>query len=357
MPATRSPSNRRPHLRAPIRQQIVEHRIQPFRRRLPRLEQIVIEPDLVDRGDGRLGVGVRGEQHLPRVGIQLDRLDEELRPGHLRHALVDEEERDRRAALLELAGRLERLAAGPDLDHPVVGAKMLAQVAFDRIQNLGVVVDGEDDRFRHEVNMERNWRNGETGERTKPPKAETGERRNWRKAKLANGETASGETGESETAKGETGEGRDRRTARRRVPRPRLVGGNVVVTAMGWWHATHLLRAYWHMSPRRPLRVIDAAEAFAADVHRCFNGPGRPKTYADQATRAAASVYANLKEGFGRGPGRIECGSTGTLAPRARKRSVGSDSRISVDELATRKFHRLMNRGVAIIRMIRRLRY
>ena len=131
----------------------------------------------------------------------------------------------------------------------------------------------------------------------------------------------------------------------------------MVATAMGWWHATHLLRAYWRMAPRRPLRVIDAAEAFAADVHRCFNGPGRPKTYADQATRAAASVYANLKEGFGRGPG-LDRMRFYRYARSSCEEALGW-IRLShqVDELATRKFHRLMNRGVAIIRMIRRLRY
>ena len=82
-----------------------------------------------------------------------------------------------------------------------------------------------------------------------------------------------------------------------------LVRGGMVASAMRRWHATRLLRAYWLMPPRRTLRVIDAAEDFAVDVHRCFSGPGRSKFYADQARRAAGSVYSNLIEGFGRGPG------------------------------------------------------
>ena len=73
----------------------------------------MIEPDLIDRGDRRLGVGVRREQHASRVRIELDRLDEKLRAGHVRHALVDEKERDLRAALLELTRR-RRAPAAPD---------------------------------------------------------------------------------------------------------------------------------------------------------------------------------------------------------------------------------------------------
>ncbi len=109
----------------------------------------MIEPDPVDGEDRRLGVGVRREQDLPRVRVQLLRLGEKLRPRHLRHPLVDEEERDRRAALLELEGRIDRLAAGAHLDHPVVRAKMRAQVAVDGVEDLGVVVDGEDDGLGH----------------------------------------------------------------------------------------------------------------------------------------------------------------------------------------------------------------
>jgi hypothetical protein len=109
----------------------------------------VIEPNPIDGEDRRLGVGVRREQDLPRIGVQLLRLGEKLRPRHLRHPLVDEEERDGRAALFELEGGIDRLAAGPDLDHPVVGSEMRAEIAVDGVEDLGVVVDGEDDRFRH----------------------------------------------------------------------------------------------------------------------------------------------------------------------------------------------------------------
>ena len=45
--------------------------------------------------------------------MELDRLAQELRARHSGHPLVDEEEGDGRAALLELAGGFERLAA-PD---------------------------------------------------------------------------------------------------------------------------------------------------------------------------------------------------------------------------------------------------
>jgi four helix bundle protein len=111
------------------------------------------------------------------------------------------------------------------------------------------------------------------------------------------------------------------------------------------------------MPPRRRLRVLDAAEDFAVDVYRCFSGPGRSKTYADQVIRAAGSVYANLVEGFARGPGRdrMRLYRYGRSECEEALGWIRTSHRI--DELAARQFHRLTNRGVAIVRMIRGLRY
>ena len=44
-------------------EQVVEDGIQPLLGRRPRLHQVVVEPDLVDRLDRHVGVGVGGEQH------------------------------------------------------------------------------------------------------------------------------------------------------------------------------------------------------------------------------------------------------------------------------------------------------
>jgi hypothetical protein len=109
----------------------------------------VIEPDAIDRHDRRLGVGVRGQEHAPRIGIELDRFDEELRPRHLGHPLVDEKERDVAAALLELLRRLERVPTRADLHDAIVGAEVLAEIAVDGIEDLGVIVDGENHGLGH----------------------------------------------------------------------------------------------------------------------------------------------------------------------------------------------------------------
>ena len=111
----------------------------------------MVEADLVDRGDRGVGVGVGGEQHAPRVGVELDRLEQELGAAHVRHALVHEEERDLGAALEELVDGLERLGAGGRLDDPVVGSEVMPEVALDGVQHFGIVIDGQQDGLGHAV--------------------------------------------------------------------------------------------------------------------------------------------------------------------------------------------------------------
>jgi hypothetical protein len=41
-----------PAARQPVGQQLVEHRVEPLLRRVPGLEQVVVEVDVVDRADG-----------------------------------------------------------------------------------------------------------------------------------------------------------------------------------------------------------------------------------------------------------------------------------------------------------------
>ncbi len=68
--AVRPPVADHPHVGAvvrmgllPVAEQVVEHGIEPLGRRVPRLHQVVVEADVVDRLDGHVGVGVRGQQH------------------------------------------------------------------------------------------------------------------------------------------------------------------------------------------------------------------------------------------------------------------------------------------------------
>ena len=56
----------------PVVEQVVEDREEPLLGRRPRLHQVVVEPDVVDRLDRDVGVGVGGEQH--ELGVRGRRL-------------------------------------------------------------------------------------------------------------------------------------------------------------------------------------------------------------------------------------------------------------------------------------------
>ena len=110
----------------------------------------MVESDVVDGPDGHVRVSVRGEQHPLGVRLQLQGGAQQLDAGHLRHPLVDKEERHGAAAQSQLAHRFERLGARAGGDHPVVGAVSVSQVALHGPQNRQVIVDGEKDRLgRH----------------------------------------------------------------------------------------------------------------------------------------------------------------------------------------------------------------
>jgi hypothetical protein len=85
------------------------HRVELLLRRIPRLEQVVVDVDHVDRLDRGVGVGVRGEQRPPGVREQVHRLLEELDAVHLRHPVVGEQNGDPAAAQLDLLERVQRL--------------------------------------------------------------------------------------------------------------------------------------------------------------------------------------------------------------------------------------------------------
>jgi hypothetical protein len=82
----------------PVAEQVVNDGVQPFRWRIPRLEQVVVKADVVDRLDGHLGVGVRREQQELRARRIGTRLLEHLDTGHLRHPLVRGDQRHRLVA-------------------------------------------------------------------------------------------------------------------------------------------------------------------------------------------------------------------------------------------------------------------
>ena len=92
---------------SPVAEQVVDDREEPVLGRVPGLEQVVVEADVVDRGDRDVGVGVRREQQPLGLGRELARLAQQLDAGLLRHPLVADDQRDRvgRAAPATRAAR------------------------------------------------------------------------------------------------------------------------------------------------------------------------------------------------------------------------------------------------------------
>jgi hypothetical protein len=141
---------RRPKVGPPRFEQVADHGEEVLLRRIPRFHQVVIELDVVDRPDRRLGVGVGGQQDPPRLGDQLAQFRQELDPGHAGHPLVDEEERDRLLALHQPLRRAERDARRIGRQDTVVATEATAQIALHGPQHLRVVVDRHQDRVCHQ---------------------------------------------------------------------------------------------------------------------------------------------------------------------------------------------------------------
>ena len=87
-------------IRLPVLKQIIQQRIQLLLWWVPRLQQVVINLYAVDGIDGSIGVRVCGKKHSLRVRKQLDRFFQEIDAAHMRHSLIDDEQRRRIAASL-----------------------------------------------------------------------------------------------------------------------------------------------------------------------------------------------------------------------------------------------------------------
>jgi hypothetical protein len=127
--------------------QLVHHRVELLGGRLPRLQQVVVEVDHVDRLDGRVGVGIGGQQGSPGVREQVHGLLQELKAAHLRHAIVGQQHRHRVAAEPDLPQRLQRLVPRLGPHDPEVLPVALAQIPGDRPRHPWVVVHREQYRL------------------------------------------------------------------------------------------------------------------------------------------------------------------------------------------------------------------
>lgn len=119
--------------------------------RIPRFHQVVVELNAVDRRDGRLGVGVGGEQDLAGFGEQLTGLLQELHAAHVRHALVAEQQGDGLVAAQELAQLLQGCRARGAPGEAVVAAVSAPHIALNGVEHCLVVVDDQDHRICHSI--------------------------------------------------------------------------------------------------------------------------------------------------------------------------------------------------------------
>ncbi len=98
------------------------------------LHEVALDPALVDRLQEDVAVRVGRDDHAHRVRARLLRLDEELDPGHARHALV----RDDHAGV-DLLHEVERFL--PRLREAEV--ELALQVQLEDLEVVGLVVDDE----------------------------------------------------------------------------------------------------------------------------------------------------------------------------------------------------------------------
>ncbi len=130
----------------PVLEQVVEHRVQPLLRRAPGLHQVVVEPDLVDRPDRGLGVGVGRQQHALGLRGHLQsawaRNSTPLIPGMRWSATSSATGSPRRTICSTMP---EPRLAGVRQQDAVARAVPVPQVALDRAADGRIVVDRQDE--------------------------------------------------------------------------------------------------------------------------------------------------------------------------------------------------------------------
>lgn len=127
--------------------QRVDDGIQLLFRRIPGLEEVVVEVDYVDGVDRSIGIGVGGQQNAPSYGIQVHCLFEELDSTQTGHAVVGDDHSDCIAAKFHFTQGLERLVAGLRANDSVLLAVPFPEVSNDGTRNTRIVVDAEDRWF------------------------------------------------------------------------------------------------------------------------------------------------------------------------------------------------------------------
>ena len=108
---------------SPKLEQRVDDRVEVLLRRVPGLEQVVVEVDDVDGLDRGVGVRVRSEQCPPSLWIDVHGLLQELQATHLGHPVVGQEHGHRLVAEPELTQGVEGGSPGLGPDDPVLARR------------------------------------------------------------------------------------------------------------------------------------------------------------------------------------------------------------------------------------------
>ena len=137
----------------PVGEKIVENRIQIGVGRIPRLEEVVVEVDFVDRLDCSIRIRIGREQHPLCVRVSGTGLDKKLGARHCGHSLIDEKQRDDVATCLQPVDRFQCFCARVGRNDPVVGGVAPPQITGYCRGHLGVIVDGDNRRLCHLVRL------------------------------------------------------------------------------------------------------------------------------------------------------------------------------------------------------------
>jgi hypothetical protein len=129
---------------------VVERGIEILVGRIPGLQQKIVNASGVDGFDRGVGVGISGKQSALGGGEEIRRLSEETDAVEFRHALIGEEERDRVVAGFEAMEGIERLVGGRSTHDAVTLGVAAAKIALDGLEDIGVVVNGEDNWLSHD---------------------------------------------------------------------------------------------------------------------------------------------------------------------------------------------------------------
>ena len=133
----------------PIRQQVVEDRIEVLIGWLTRLHQSHIDANFFKGADTPLRVVIRREKDALCGRKQVGRLFEEFSAGHLQHLLVHKKECNRLVVAFQLLQFLKRFARGSLTNDAIPVPVPLLEVLHDQLERLLVIVHDQQYRFGH----------------------------------------------------------------------------------------------------------------------------------------------------------------------------------------------------------------